>query len=66
MGNLTIGQIYKDDIMGLSLLYMGRLGFEVKMKGKKGTHTFQIVGNNKPCHFVLFTEKELQGSGIIK
>ena len=63
MKNLVIGKIYKDDIIGLSLLYKGRLGIEVKMKGKKGTYAFQIVDN--PCHFVLFSQKELEGSGII-
>jgi len=68
MKNLVIGKIYKDSIMDLPLLYMGRLGFEFNtdVKGKKGSYTFQIMGHNKPCHYILFNEKELQGSGIIK
>lgn len=66
--NLVIGKIYRDAIMDLPLKYMGKLGieFNTDVKGRKGSYTFQIVGKKKPCHYILFNEKELQGSGLWK
>ena len=60
MENLVIGEIYRDNILGLCL-YMGRLGFEfnVDMKGRKGSYAFRILGHKNP-DIVLFSKKDLK------
>lgn len=58
MENLVIGQIYKDRFLG-NLMYMGRIGYELKDRGVKGSNIFRIMSWKAMC-IVWLTKKEIK------
>jgi hypothetical protein len=54
----NIGEIYRDEHLGL-LIFMGRTGYELNLPNqKKGKHLFRLL-DMKKTHFVVLTKKEL-------
>ena len=58
MENLVIGHIYKDKFLG-NLMYMGRIGYEVKDRGIKGSNIFRVLSWKTTCT-VWLTKKEIK------
>lgn len=59
MRKLVIGEIYTERFLG-KLQYMGRIGYELKERGIKGSNIFRILSWKSVMCTVWLTKKEIK------